>query len=218
MKIKILILIFAFCFLNSLAAIGQTIDNFSGYPEGKLPSSWRTWPFQRGKAMEVYLVRSENGNKFISANDAKNLSVQILKDFHWDVKEYPVFSWRWRAQKLPLGADETNPATNDSACGVYVILSKARQEMMKYTWSTTKPVGTVYEKNPGKAYIIAIDNGSTNLHKWQDRTVNVLEDYKKYFHKDLDKDPVAIALLTDGNATGTEAKCDYDNFTIERAK
>ena len=200
------------------ANAGFVVDNFEQYPEGKLPSSWRTWPFQRGKAARVYITtKSEDGNKFLSATDADNISVQIMKDFNWNIIAYPTLSWRWMAITLPAGANETNPEINDSACGVYVVFSKARQEMLKYTWSTTVPAETVYEKRPGKAYIVIKESGETKLGKWQTHTVNVKEDYKKIFHRELDKNPAGIAVLTDGNATSTKASCNYDDFSVGEA-
>ncbi len=200
--------------LVSTSAFAITVDDFSSYKTDKFPALWRTWPFQRGKAKEVYFVKEENGKKYLAADDENGASIQILRDFDWKPDYYPVLSWKWRARKLPVGANETNPATNDSACGVYAVISKARQEMIKWTWSTTAPVGTVYEKKPGKAYIIAIDSGPAKLGTWQERKVNVKEEYKKYFHKELDKNPVGIAILTDGNATNSPAACDYADFRI----
>jgi hypothetical protein len=201
-------------FLVSTSAFALTIDDFSEYKTGKFPALWRTWPFQRGKAKDIYFVKEENGRKYLSADDNNSASIQILRDFDWKPDYYPVLSWKWRARRLPVGANETNPATNDSACGVYAVISKARQEMIKWTWSTTAPVGTVYEKKPGKAYIIAINSGPKKLNTWVEHKVNVKEEYKKYFHEELDKNPVGIAILTDGNATSSPAACDYAEFRI----
>ncbi len=207
-------LIFLAAILFSTAALAQTIDDFESYPVGKFPSKWRTWPFQRGKAASVYKVAQENGNKFLSAFDDRDISVQTLRDFGWDLERSPVLTWKWRAKTLPVNANETDPATNDSACGVYVVISKARQEMIKYTWSTKAPVGTSYEKRAGKAFIVVLDSGDAKLGKWIERKVNVAEDYQKFFGRKLDRDPVAIAILTDGNATHSDAACDYDNFAV----
>lgn len=191
------------------------VDDFERYPVDKYPSGWRTWPFQGSKANKVYKIGSENGNKFLSADDTSGLSVQILKDFYWKMEYYPILSWKWRARTLPKGGNETKPATNDSACGVYVVLSKARQQMIKFTWSTAAPVGTAYEKKPGQAYIVVKESGASSLNKWKSQEINILEEYKKYFKRDLDKNPVAIAVLTDGNATASAASCDYDDFEIK---
>jgi len=208
----------ASCFLLlASSAFALTVDNFEQYETGKFPSSWRTWPFQRGKAMEVYKVEGENGNKFLHAFDDKDVSVQTLRDFYWKVNSYPVLSWRWRARELPKGANELNNDLNDSACGVYVVLSKARQMMLKYAWSTTAPKGSFREKVKDKAYIIIAESGPKNLNKWQTVRINVLDEYKKYFKEKLDKNPVAVAILTDGNAVHSAASCDYDDFKIGEA-
>lgn len=209
-------ILFCFLLLSSSAHAGLVTDDFQQYPQGKFPSSWRTWPFQRGRATDVYTVRAEGENRFLAADDSADISVQILRNFYWKIDSYPKLSWRWRARTLPLGANETNPAVNDSACGVYVVISKTRQEMLKYTWSTTAPIGAVYEKRPGKAYIIVAETGGKKAGQWQSHTVNVVEDYKKYFGRELDKDPAGIAILTDGNATHTPSACDYDDFAIEQ--
>ncbi len=214
MKHLLSILAFSFLIFSSVGASAITIEDFESYQPDKLPSSWRTWPFQRGKAASVYKVELENGNKYLSAYDASDLSVQILRNIDWKVKEFPILFWKWRPKTLPLNGNETDPAANDSACGVYVILSKARREMIKYTWSTTAPVGSVYEKNPGKAYIIVIKSGVDGVGKWHQEKIDIIKDYKKYFHKELDKNPAAIAILTDGNATHSPSACDYDDFKI----
>jgi hypothetical protein len=220
MKYALFFLLLASCLLIHPLPLkaALTIDDFQQYPTEKIPAKWRTWPFQRGKAAGVYSVKSENDNKFLSATDSNGVSVQILRDFNWKIENYPLLSWKWRAIKLPVNANETDPSTNDSACGVYVVFSKTRQEMLKYTWSTTAPVGTVYEKRQGKAYIVVVESGGKHLNSWLAHRINVIDDYKKYFRKELDKNPSAIAILTDGNATKTEASCDYDEFAIDGEK
>ena len=201
---------------SSIAYADYVIEDFQQYTVGEFPDAWRTWPFRRGKAKDVYKVKMENSNKFLSADDSSDISVQTLKNFYWKLDNYSKFSWKWRARKLPKGANETDRATNDSACGVYIIISKGRGKMLKYTWSTLTPVGTVYEKKPGKAFIIAKDSGGEHLGEWRTHTVNVRDDYEKYTGRQLDRNPVAIAVLTDGNAVHKPSACDYDDFIIKK--
>lgn len=181
---------------------------------GHFPSTWQTFPFQGGKAKQVYKVEEENGQRFIRAYDNQDLSVRILKDFPWSLSKYPNISWRWRARELPKGAAENKRETNDSACGVYVAFGKISGVAFKYVWSSTLPVGYVWEKDPGKFFVIVKTSGAANLNQWQDVKANVLEDYKKYFKKDPNKDPSGIGLLTDGNAMHVTASCDYGDFKI----
>lgn len=192
----------------------RLIDDFSQYELEKFPSSFRTYPFQRGKAMEVYTVKADSDNKYLNATDEKDISVQVFKRFLWDTKQYPHFSWKWRAVTLPKGADENNGRPNDSACGIYVTFGGYTGNAIKYVWSTTLPAGTIVEKKPNKFYIIVVESGSGQVGRWQTAAVNVVEDYKRVFKKDPKKDPDGFGLLTDGNATHTPAVCDYDDFKI----
>lgn len=209
---------FVFAVVLALAAVNvaqaRVLDDFSGYEAGKFPSSFRTYPFQRGKAEGVYVVKEEGGNKFLSAKDDKDVSVQTYKKFMWDATKQPNFTWKWRAITLPKGAAENNKATNDSACGVYVVFGGYTGKALKYVWSSTLPVGSFYEKKPNEFYFVVAESGPSKVGTWQTESVNVVEDYKKAFKEDLTKNPDGFGLLTDGNATHTAAACDYDDFAI----
>lgn len=190
------------------------IDGFSGSAIGQYPRGWRTWPTQGAKAREVYKVAAEGENQYLAAHDDNNHSVQIFREFGWDTRTHPVVAWRWRARTLPKGADERSPATNDSACGVYVIFSKVAGKGLKYVWSSTLPAGTTHAKEAGKMYFSVLDSGGGG--EWRPHRVNVIADYTRLFGQPPEKAPVGIGILTDGNATQSTAACDYDDFTIAK--
>lgn len=192
----------------------RTVEDFSQYEVDKFPKSFRTYPFQRGKADDVYIVKEEGGNKFLHASDDKDISVQTFKRYVWDTEKYPHFSWKWRAVTLPKGGDERNGMPNDSACGIYVTFGGYTGNAIKYVWSTTLPAGTVVEKKPGKFYILVVESGPGSVGSWQAKAVNVMEDYRRIFKSEPKKHPDGFGLLTDGNATHTPAVCDYDDFRI----
>lgn len=195
----------------------RIVEDFSQYEPEKFPKSFRSFPFQRDKAEQVYIVKEEGGNKFLHALDDKALSVQTLKRFFWEVRRWPNFSWKWRAVTLPKGGEETNGAPNDSACGIYVVFGGYTGNAIKYVWSTTLPAGTVVEKKPGKFYILVMDSGAGQVGSWQTKSVNVLDDYKRLFKADPTQQPAGFGILTDGNATNTPAACDYDDFKISES-
>ncbi len=190
------------------------ITGFSKDEVGSFPKGWRNWPGQGDAVHEVYHVREEGENKFLSADDGNGRSVQIFKGPAWMVYDHPIVSWRWRAQVLPKGGNESFGATNDSACGVYIMFSQFKKYGIKYVWSSLLPVGTVVTKEPGKMYFIVLDSGAGNLGRWRSHKVNILGDYKKVFGQDAPKDlqSQGIGILTDGNATHSRAACDYDDF------
>jgi len=208
---KKLIIFLLIATLLPLISLAETkyIDGFSKSEVGEFPKGWRNRPGQGDEAKQVYKVQEENGNKYLTAYDPSGISVQIFKMAHWNIAKYPILKWRWRAKKLPAGANESIPAKNDSACGVYISFGLLRGNALKYVWSTSMPKGTYYKKNK-KMTIISKEVGGTGV--WKSESANILEDAKKAFGKVPDRVLTGIAVLTDGNATGQPAACDYDGF------
>ena len=189
------------------------VDGLSASTPGQFPKNWKTYPFHYGKAERVYKVAEDGGRRIIRANDSENISVPIAKDFDWDIEKYPYFKFRWRAQKLPVGSRENSPATNDSACAVYV--GFGRTSALKYVWSAALSPGSYWAKNPGKFVIISKESGEGSLGRWKEETVHVKEDYARYFGKPIgDKKPSGFGIMTDGNAVHQPAACDYADFRI----
>lgn len=193
------------------AAKTKYIAGFSKDKVGSFPKGWRTKPGQKPAAETIYKVAAEGENTYLAADDEKGLSVQIFKMAHWDLDQYPIFKWKWRARKLPKGANETIPAKNDSACGIYVSFGMLRGQALKYVWSTLAPNGTIYKKND-KMYMIVKRSGSGSLGQWVHESVNIVEDAKRTFGSVPDRTLSGIAILTDGNATNSPAACDYDSI------
>jgi len=190
------------------------LDSFKSSKVGRFPRIWRTWPTQRDEASKVYKVAEDNGKRYIKAYDEWDESKQIFLNFNWEMEKRPMLSWRWRATKLPAGAAENNDATNDSACGVYVVIGKWRGHAIKYVWSTSLAPGTVVTRRDGKLKIKVLDSGSAKVGTWISHKVDVVNDYKELFGKPLDKNPSGIGILTDGNAVRKPAGCDYAGFAI----
>jgi hypothetical protein len=164
----------------------------------------------------VYKVVKENGNRFLSASDSKDLSAQIMLPFIWNIEEYPYINWKWRPRILPKGAAENKDNTNDSACGVYVVFGRYSGVASKYAWSSTLPVGTVVPRRDGKLRIKVVGSGSNGVGSWKGYSVNVPKDFQKLFGKPMGRKPTGVAILTDGNATHTAAACDYADFVISK--
>lgn len=181
---------------------------------GHFPRRWRTWHFQRGKAAKVYRVAEEKGRRFIRAYDDHDASQQIFLNFHWPIEKRPIVSWSWRATTLPKGANESNDATNDSACGMYVVVGRYAGHALKYVWSTSLPPGTVVSRRGGQLKIKVLDSGPKKVGQWISHSVDVLSDYQALFGHPLEKNPSGIGILTDGNAVHKPAGCDYTDFVI----
>ncbi len=203
------------CSTHAGTAYGKLyLDSFKSSKVGNFPRVWRTWPTHRDEASKVYKVAEEDGKRYIKAYDEWDESKQIFLNFNWEIEKRPMFSWRWRATKLPTGAAENNDATNDSACGVYVVVGKWKGHAVKYVWSTSLAPGTVVTRRDGKLKIKVLDSGPSKVGSWVFQEVDVLKDYQELFGKPLEKNPSGIGILTDGNAVHRPAGCDYAGFAI----
>jgi len=194
----------------------QVIENFSKYRDGQFPTWWRSWPLERDKVKQIYKVKVAGGKHYLSADDDKDISQQIMKSFIWPIDEMPYLNWRWRPRTIPVGATEADDTKNDSACGVYVIFGRYSGVATKYVWSTALPVGKTVSRREGKLKMDVVGSGAGGLNKWHSYSINVPQSYKKLFGKPMDRKPTGFAVLTDGNATHTPAACDYADFVISK--
>lgn len=197
----------------------RMIENFTTESPGRFPEGFRTYPFQRGKAVTVYSVQSEGNNHHLNATVRENtqgIAVQIFKRFYWDLSRWSNLSWRWRAKALPRPPTGTKERFDDNACGVYVVFGGYGGKAIKFVWSTDLPPGTVLEDTPGRFTIIVASSGPKEIGRWQKRSFNIVDEYRRAFGSIPHKDPAGIGILTDGDQTRSPAVCDYDDFEIKK--
>ena len=196
------------------------IEDFDSSVMGGFPLAWKAWRGDDGLARNTYKVLEENGNRYLHAADDGS-SIIIRKELgEWDANEYPVLSWRWRAKTLPEGGDERIGSRNDSSVAVYVVLDQnfiGVPKTLKYVWSTTLPVGTYHRRDGiGRPHVMVLESGEEKLGRWVEESVDVHADYVRIFGKKPPRNAVGIGILTDGNATGTDSRGDYDDFVVHR--
>ena len=132
----------------------------------------------------------------------------------WDPFQYPILRWDWKVIKLPDGADETVSARNDTAAAVYVFWKKPPPFVVsdiKYTWSTTLPVGTTNSKRFGNDRLRVVESGPSKLGQWSKVSVNVKADYEAMFSEKFRR-PVGIALMTDADRSPNGAEAYFGPF------
>ena len=213
----LLVVILIFC-AQSLCAQSLLHITFDGDEIGKFPSSWVSR--DQKNMTKVYSVQAEGEKKFLHA-DACGLSVQISYEKKWDIKDYPILRWSWRAVIFPTGSNEQIKTGADSVLGVYVVLSGLPLvTAIKYIWSDTLPIGTAFNSPYSSGTkIIVVQSGRALTGTWVTEERNVLSDYERFFGKG-EKHPVAqgIAILTDSDNTNSCAAGDYAHISIHPFK
>ena len=135
------------------------VENFEAYEAGMQPYHWKR-PHKKSRSLldlprqldrddDYFEIVAEGGRKSARAY-TRDESVQVVRlngdGYQWDLSTHPTLQWDWRANALPEGGDETRNNLNDTGGAVYVVFAMNRllgPKQIKYTYSSTLPVGTV---------------------------------------------------------------------------
>lgn len=220
---------------TSLKGIGRLVDDFESYEQGDLPTRWKY--FHDNALVDVserfvsdresFRVGREKGNqylRFFTKGEAQHLTMPFNEGEGtppWDLTTHPRLTWDWRATKLPPGAREDQKRLNDTGAGLYVIfaidgLIVKRPRTIKYTYSSTLPVGTVVDY--GKLKVIVASTARDGYGGWEHVERDVVADYRRVFGGEPPDEPLSIRLWADSDDTGAEAEADFDNITILPAR
>lgn len=207
------------------------LEDFQSYQAGGLPTRWEF--IGRARTVEpvspslmtedqYFVVRSEGGRKFLRAytrGRAHRLVLTNKNTYHWNVLDHPYLQWDWRALELPEGAREDRDELNDSGAALYVIFSQdwlGRPRSIKYSYSSTLPVGSVASYGPLK--VLVVSSGVDEIGEWKTMKRNVLEDYRSLFGGTPPSEPISIMVWSDSNTTHTTSRADFDNIRLLPAR
>jgi hypothetical protein len=201
------------------------VDRFESDAVGEPPGQWEYVssekevlpPHEVLGESEQFFVAREDGNQFVRAitkGEALRFTVRNGQNIEWNLQSHSRLQWRWRAHTLPEGASEKGK--NDTGAAVYVTFGKdwlGRPKSIKYTYSSSLPVGTVVSFGPLK--VIVVDSAQEpGFGEWKTMQRNVLQDYRQVFGGSPPDRPVSITLWSDSDTTGDESKVDFDDIKL----
>jgi len=138
-----------------------------------------------------------------------------------DLNKTPIMRWRWKAVKLPAGADGSNEKLDDQAIGLYVSAgSMMRQKCVAYRWETDTPTGVTgrakYAGGIVNLFWISVRNkddlANAEGDGWRIDSANVAEDFKKAFEEIPDSVGLGISCNSQFTGTKAEALLDWVEF------
>src|SRR5690625_7612951 len=100
-------------------------------------------------------------------------------------------------------------SNNDTGAAVYVTFDTdwlGRPRSIKYTYSSTLPVGTVVRFGPLR--VIVTDTGADGIGDWRQVDRDVVRDYQQVFGGDPPDRPLSITLWRDSDGTTPSAQAD----------
>lgn len=168
-------------------------------------------------AGEQFEIQKEDGNQFLrmaTKGEYIRFSKRNGTEFEWNLKEYPRLRWRWRALTLPKGASEKGD--NDTGASIYVTFGTdwlGRPKSIKYTYSSSLPVGTTVSFGALKVIVVSSAR-APGLGKWKTIQRRIPDDYRQVFGGEPPDRPVSITVSGDSDTTGDESKVDIDDIEL----
>jgi len=183
------------------------------------PWDWSE-PTQKEGRKDYFLASEkvgESSNSFLRADYIPSTKGHVIyKKISWSTKDFPYLRWRWRANAFPKDAKILEDSKSDAVAQVYVSWKLGgRTYALKYFWSLSDPVGTSFHRgrwNPVGRYFGQVIRMGGATGEWVTETRNLAEDFKKAYGKAPAEVATGIGVLTDGDATQSDAKADYDDF------
>jgi Protein of unknown function (DUF3047) len=197
----------------------KVIDDFASLAVGAHPSNWQPRDDDTAElAKRVYTVADgEDGKRVLHAVWQEKTVTIGLPVPDWDMDAYPILSWRWKAVKLPEGADESVSDKNDTGAAVYASWKVGFPMFVrgiKYAWSSSLAIGTRTSKRMKHDQMLVVESGRENLGQWRTVRVDVRDHARKFFEDDEIAPPDGIAIMTDADSTKTAAEAYFADFRL----
>jgi hypothetical protein len=203
------------------------VEDFMSDRAGDVPRRWRILdgrnlipviPAHWDERRSFRVVRDGN-RQFVRARTNSGVARIIMPNdgdaFSWNLDDHPALTWEWRASELPTGAREDR--INDTGGALYVTFDLdwlGRPRSIKYTYSSTLPVGSVI--NFGRLKVIVVSSGADGIGDWVRIERDVASDFRRVFRGDPPSKPLSIALWSDTDDTRSSAQVDFDNIMLRR--
>jgi len=148
------------------------------------------WFIEKKVGVPSLKMEKDGENYYLHLQSLGNSSFGIRASAKVNVKEFPIISWRWRVDRLPVGGDVRNKAADDQALQIYVAFKETgfpavlNTPIVGYIWDNEAPKGWSGRSRQiggDKLRYIVLRNKTDKTGQWYTERRNVYEDYKKLF-------------------------------------
>ncbi|MFT7130179.1 MAG: hypothetical protein ACI89U_002301 [Gammaproteobacteria bacterium] len=219
LSLTLLVLVFP----RVLLAQNQLSQSVPSYEENELVigdfrnNGLTNWQERSFVGNTRYRIVEMDGEKVLSASTRSSASA-LYRELDVDVEKTPILSWSWRVENVYNIDDPERKAGDDYAARLYVVVKYGffpwQTRALNYIWCNKQTPKTSWP-NPfsKKAIMIPVRCGIQGLGQWHQESVNVAEDYYRFFGHKIDK-AHGVAIMSDSdNANGT-AQAYYKNIVF----
>jgi hypothetical protein len=216
------------------------IPPFSANPPGSaVPLGWHPWTLHRTKRPTRYQLVADGGTTILQA-DADRSASGLITRLAVELTSQTHLTWRWRVRSLIDDADPTIGARDDAPVRLALAFEGdharlgARDRMfaervkllaghdlpyatLMYIWTNAAPVGThIPNQHTGRIRKLVVDSGTADLGRWREHRRSVEADFRDVFGEAPGR-LVAVALMTDTDNTGSQARAYYGDIVLTNA-
>ena len=202
------------------------------------PPGWQPWILSRFLARTQYGIVEHDGERVLAAN--ANVSASgLLQPLRLAAAEYPFINWRWKVPQLIPGANNASRSGDDSPVRVIVAFDGDSSKLdfedqtlgrtvklfsgrempyatIQYIWENKLPPETVLENaRTSRSKMLVVESGPARLGQWLTFKRDVRAEYQRLFGEPPGT-IIFVGIMTDSNATGTQAIAYYGDIRFSR--
>lgn len=160
----------------------RSADLTGGAPAG--------WALEKKTGAPSLKISKEGDNYYLHLRSQGNSSFGVRTSARVNVKDFPILSWRWKVEKMPVGGDVRKKTADDQALQVYIAFKETgfpavlNTPVVGYIWDNEAPKGWSGRSTQiggDKMRYIVLRNKTDKTGQWYTEHRNLYEDYKKLF-------------------------------------
>jgi hypothetical protein len=178
------------------------------------------WQSKSFKGTTDYRIVQEDGRSVLRAH-AKATASGLTRKIKFNPVTYRHLKWSWKIAGTVASGNERTKQGDDYAARVYIIFPGRffwQMRALNYVWANNLPKGefitSAFTEN---AKMLAVESGSAKAGQWINEERDILADYRTVFGEEP-PEAGGIAIMTDGDNTGTEATAWYGDITLSTAR
>lgn len=200
------------------------LDDFSKtYDENDVIPGWDSRKisplFGSGDRYYFRFVHKSDKEHYLHMASGDNNSFSVGSEKSFEVKEWPILEWEWKATKLPKGGDVRINAKDDQAASICVLVDPGLTgfDSICYVWENKGPKNKdlTSTKRDDSKYIILRTPGTDKLGQWYKEERRIYEDYKRMFGKEP-REKAVIGMQIDSDDTESSAEAFYRNIFLRK--
>ncbi|SFR64884.1 Protein of unknown function [Marinobacter daqiaonensis] len=215
-----------------------SIPAFSVLESLDADNGWEPLEFPNIDRLTRYELVSEDGRQVVEAHTDDSASGMIYR-VSLEPGDSLVLRWSWKVANVLETGNARKKSGDDYPARIYVAFEfepdkagwfeRAKRKTvsalfgeelpgkaLNYIWANRLPVGTQVP-NPftEDTVMIAVNSGSARVGEWVTVERDIVEDYRSAFGDDPPR-LVGVAIMSDTDNTGGQARAWYGDITLER--